>query len=168
MYCATDSGRTDYLIPTSHEGWREFILIDADNSDYDYTFSGITNNMHTFANYRYNPDLKTINRMTITPTGNTSGVKMDDIRAYTAVDAPAKNPSVTVGKNTITFEAEIHSGEYIEFYPETGKAYLNYYTSTYTDYQKMYRYYRDLNCQPNDPGTTNISNKVKYVKYIPQ
>ena len=133
MYCATDSGRTDYLIPTSHEGWREFILIDADNSDYDYTFSGITNNMHTFANYRYNPDLKTINRMTITPTGNTSGVKMDDIRAYTAVDAPAKNPTVTIGKTTITFEAEIHSGEYIEFYPETGKAYLNYYTSTYNE-----------------------------------
>ena len=43
---------------------------------------------------------------------------------------------------------------------------LDYYTSSYTDYQKIYKYYRDLNYQTNDPGTgSNISNKVTYVKY---
>ena len=43
---------------------------------------------------------------------------------------------------------------------------LDYYTSTYTDYQKIYKYYRDVNYSATDPGnSSNISNKVKYVKY---
>ena len=43
---------------------------------------------------------------------------------------------------------------------------LPYYTSTYTDYVKTYRYYRDLSYQSTDPGNgSDISNKVKYVKY---
>lgn len=44
---------------------------------------------------------------------------------------------------------------------------LDYYTSSYTDYQKIYRYYRDLQYQTTDPGNgSNISNKVKYVRYL--
>lgn len=46
---------------------------------------------------------------------------------------------------------------------------LEYYTSTYTDSIKYYKYYRNLNYQPTDPGTggngVTVSNKVTYVKY---
>ena len=43
---------------------------------------------------------------------------------------------------------------------------LNYYTSTYTDYVKTYKYYRDMQYQHTDPGNgSNITNKVVYVKY---
>ena len=43
---------------------------------------------------------------------------------------------------------------------------FDYYTSYYTDYQKIYKYYRDVSYSTTDPGTgSNISNKVKYVKY---
>lgn len=43
---------------------------------------------------------------------------------------------------------------------------LEYFTSTYTDYQKWYKYYRDINYSTTDPGNgSNISNKVKYVKW---
>ena len=45
---------------------------------------------------------------------------------------------------------------------------LDYYTSTYTDYQKIYKYYRDLNYQSTKPGGNNISNLTTYVKYQPQ
>ena len=48
---------------------------------------------------------------------------------------------------------------------------LTYYKSTYTDYQKIYKYYRDLNYQSTDPGSggdgITITNKVTYVKYRP-
>ena len=41
-----------------------------------------------------------------------------------------------------------------------------YSRSSYTDYQMIYRYYRDLSYQGSDPGSgANITNKVKYVKY---
>ncbi len=46
---------------------------------------------------------------------------------------------------------------------------FEYFTSTYTDYQMIYKYYRDLNYQATDPGSGSngitVSNKVTYVKY---
>ncbi len=42
---------------------------------------------------------------------------------------------------------------------------FQYHTSVYTDYMKMYRYYRDLQYQPSVPSGDHISNIVKYVKY---
>ena len=43
---------------------------------------------------------------------------------------------------------------------------FDYYTSSYTDYQKIYKYYRNVNYSATEPGTgSSISNKVKYVKY---
>lgn len=43
---------------------------------------------------------------------------------------------------------------------------LDYYTSSYTDYQKIYKYYRNVSYSTTDPGNgSSISNKVKYVKY---
>ena len=42
---------------------------------------------------------------------------------------------------------------------------LPYYTSTYTDYVKTYKYYRNVSYSLTEPSGSNISNKVKYVKY---
>lgn len=46
---------------------------------------------------------------------------------------------------------------------------FNRMKSTYTDYQKIYKYYRDLNYQTADPGSGSngitVSNKTVYVKY---
>jgi len=40
------------------------------------------------------------------------------------------------------------------------------FNSPYTDYQKIFKYYRNINYTSTDPGTgSNITNKVKYVKY---
>ena len=47
------------------------------------------------------------------------------------MDAPVKNPSLTIGDGTITFDAEVHSSDYIEYYPDENKAYLNYYTNLF-------------------------------------
>ena len=40
-----------------------------------------------------------------------------------------------------------------------------YNTSDYTDYTKMYRYYRDLQYQSSYPSGSGVSDIVKYVKY---
>ena len=58
---------------------------------------------------------------------------MDDIRACKTIDAPVKNPSVTIGDTKITFNTELHSGEFVEYYPETGKAYQTYYDYTFNN-----------------------------------
>ena len=139
---ASEKGRTDYYIPPSHTGWREFILIDADNADHPGSdFSNLSYTWNVYETYRANPDRKQINTVHIGVAGNVSGVKIDDLRACKAVDTPVKNPSVTIGGSTITFECEIHSTEFIEFYPETGKAYLNYYTDFYKEDGVTHDYY---------------------------
>ena len=43
---------------------------------------------------------------------------------------------------------------------------FNYYNSTYTDYQKIYKYYREINYAAANPGSgSSISNLTTYVKY---
>jgi uncharacterized repeat protein (TIGR02543 family) len=43
---------------------------------------------------------------------------------------------------------------------------LEYFTSTKTIYQKYYKFYKDVSYSATDPGNgSNISNKIKYVKW---
>lgn len=132
---STEEGRNDYLIPLNFTGWREFILADADNADYgNYAFNG-TSHVGTlnYATFRAVPDMSKVNSFTIQLCGDCKGVKIEDIRACTTIDAPVKNPSVTIGDTKITFNTELHSGEFVEYYPETGKAYHTYYEYTYNE-----------------------------------
>ena len=131
-----DAYRIDYLIPLNFTGWREVILMDNDNGDYGkFSFSNtiipLSQNPTDYYTYRYELDLGSIRYATITTTGDVTGVKMDDILAYTPSASPAKNIKVTIGGNTITFDTTLKSGEYLEYYPEENKAY-HYYYDDYT------------------------------------
>ncbi|MBE6701214.1 MAG: S-layer homology domain-containing protein [Ruminococcaceae bacterium] len=110
-----------YVVPTNFTGWREFIIMDSDPTYGKYNFSGLGTPRDSLTSF------SSITKVTITTTGDCAGVKIDDLRAYTIVNAPVKNPSITIGGKTITFNTELDSSEYIEYYPDTNKAYLNYY-----------------------------------------
>lgn len=140
LYSSAAGGRADYFVPTSHTGWKEFVLMEVDNNDYTgYSFSGIETIWSNWETYGATISHKDIYKVKVTTSGTVTGAMMDDILACTHVDAPATNPSVTIGGSTITFydtnytDVKIHSGEYIEYYPEYHKAYLNYYEKTYDD-----------------------------------
>ncbi len=123
------NNRIDYFIPLNFTGERDIILMDSDNADFDgYSFSNIkSDNSTDYATFRNEFKLETSKYVTISTTGDVSGVTMDDIRVCSAIDTPAQNPSVTIGSNTITFNVTLKSGEYIEYYPDENKAYINYY-----------------------------------------
>ncbi|MBE6651375.1 MAG: S-layer homology domain-containing protein [Ruminococcaceae bacterium] len=124
----SEAGRLDFFIPTHFTGTREFILIDMDNADYDgYTFSGISISQTNYEAYRNSFFYANANSVKVTLAGDCTGVKIDDLRACTVAPAPATNPSVTIGGSTITFKTTVRSGEYIEYFPELGKAYLHSY-----------------------------------------
>lgn len=124
----SEVGRLDFFLPTSHTGWREFILIDADNADYDgYEFAGDYITSVHYATFRNGYDFTTANSVTVNVAGNCTGVMIDDLKAYTLTNSPAVNPSVTINGSTITFKATVRSGEYIEYLPELGKAYHHSY-----------------------------------------
>lgn len=136
----TDYARTDFLIPLNFSGWKEIILLDSDNADYDgYTFSDIypTSQAHS-ETYRDSLDYSKISNIRIKLSGNCDGVLLDYIKASQPVNATAQSPSVTIGNTTIKFDTELQSGEYIEYYPEDKKAYKNYYEEHYYDTYKKY------------------------------
>jgi hypothetical protein len=58
---------------------------------------------------------------------------IDDLVAYTPADAPVKNPSVTIGGSTLTFNVELHSGDFVEYFPEFNQAYHNYFAPLYDE-----------------------------------
>ena len=127
-----ENGRNDYFIPLSFEGWREITLIEANNDDYEgFSFEGIPTGTVNYNTYRATLEWARVNSVTVSLCGGCAGVKIGNLVATTPVDAPVKNPSLTIGNGTITFNAEVHSSDYIEYYPDENKAYLNYYTNLF-------------------------------------
>lgn len=144
-------GSLHFFIPTSHTGWREFILIDADQGEYEgYEFEGYT--VASMDGYTFRTDFPftELGRITIALCGDCEGVMIDDITAYPMEDTPVEKVTLTVNGTTITFDTSwvetyldstypyyhqdnkyMGSGDYIEYNPELGKAYLHYYEDTY-------------------------------------
>ena len=149
----TGDGRIDYFIPLNFSGEREFILLDADNADFDgYEFSGINSKpMIDYTTYRTNLSASSISTVTISLTGACTGVAIDDIRVTAPVSAPALNPTVSVGDSSVTFNTTLQSGDYLEYIPEENKAYKHYY--------KSYSY-------TNSSGGTSTLTYQKYTEEI--
>lgn len=122
----SEVGRLDFFIPTDFTGTREFILMDMDNADFDgHNFMNI--NGINYGIYRSSFYYTGVNSVQVYLSGDCTGVKIDDLRACTPVNAPAVNPSITLGGKTMTFNTTVRSGEYIEYFPELNKAYKHSY-----------------------------------------
>ena len=123
-----ENGRSDYFIDLSFVGWREVILLDADNAEYDfekYNFKGIGTIGMQYATYRITTSYKAIDSVYVRTVGETGyTARLGELTAYTHTDAPIKNPTITVGSSKMTFNCEMKSGEYLEYDPLTNKAIL--------------------------------------------
>ncbi|MBR5460022.1 MAG: hypothetical protein IKV53_04070, partial [Clostridia bacterium] len=123
-----ENGRSDYFIDLSFDGWREVILLDADNAEYDfekYNFKGIGTIGMQYATYRITTSYKAIDSVYVRTVGETGyTARLGELTAYTHTDAPIKNPTITVGSSKMTFNCEMKSGEYLEYDPLTNKAIL--------------------------------------------
>ncbi len=121
----SEKGRMDYFVPLNFEGWKEIVLAEANNDDFEgYEFEFDKNRDKS---YRANADFSQINDIQLAVCGECDGVRIGSFKAYVPENATAKNPTVTIGDTSITFDAELRSSDYIEYYPEFNKAYLNYY-----------------------------------------
>ncbi len=129
-------GHADYFITTSHTGWKEFVLGEVDNGEYTVTghsFAQADTSWANYPTYHNSADFTRISRVQIGVSGDVSGVKIDDIKAYKVFDAPVKNPTVKIGSSTMTFETVMNSGDFIEYYPDENKAYHTYYDESYDE-----------------------------------
>ena len=121
-------GRSDHFIDLNFEGWRDFILLDFDNAEYDtekYVFDGISTTYSSYDTYRFCPNHFTFKTVALRLTGETAeNAVFGDLISYPQAPAPIKNPTVKVGDTTFTFNCALHGGDYVEYDPETDKAIL--------------------------------------------
>ena len=124
----TSRGRIDYFIDLNYEGWREYTVLDADNCEYDiskYSFANIQNVAGAWETIRETPTYRSIGEIGIRTCGSTAkNAQISSIYGYKHIKAVVENPTVTVGSSSITFNTTIEGGNYIEYFPETNKAFL--------------------------------------------
>ncbi len=113
--CASNSefGYGLYIIETDFEGWRDFVLCEADNGDRPDL--GFDQNEHFYPIYRSGLQTGRMVKVELESKGDVGGVLMSSVKACRQVYNVIKNPTVTIGKETVKFECELMSTDFIEW-----------------------------------------------------
>ncbi|MBR5460011.1 MAG: hypothetical protein IKV53_04015 [Clostridia bacterium] len=102
-----------YLIDTDFDGWREFILLEADNGDRpDLPFE---KGLHMYPVYRSGLNMDRVSSVELLTDGDVEGVYVSSLTACQQVYNVVKNPTVTIGNETVMFECELMSTDFIEW-----------------------------------------------------
>ena len=115
----SEQGYAIYIIDTDFEGWRDFVLVEADNGE--RLELGFESEYHKYAIYRSGLKHERSSRIFVETTGDMTGVKMSDIVAVEHTFEVLKNPTVTVNDTSLTFRCELMSTDFIEYDGETAK-----------------------------------------------
>ena len=111
LRCASNSehGYSLYMIDTNFDGWRDFVLCEVDNGD------GFTEGERKYPTYRTGIHIHRMTKIELHSEGDIDGVMMSSIKACRQVYNVIKNPSVTIGNETVKFECELKSTDFIEW-----------------------------------------------------
>lgn len=113
--CGSNSefGYGEYIIDINFRGWREFILLEADNGE--RRDHGFEKNEGLYATYRSGLNNDRTSRLSVHTEGDMEGVKMSSVTACDHTYEVLKNPTVKIGDMSIMFECELMSSDFIEF-----------------------------------------------------
>ena len=102
-----------YVIDTDFEGWRDFVLLEADNGEREEL--PFEKGWRMYKIYRSGLNMDRITSVELVTAGDTEGVYMSSVNACRQVYNVIKSPSVTVGDETVTFDCELMSSDLIEW-----------------------------------------------------
>lgn len=121
LQCGTNSekGYALYVIDTDFEGWRDFVLMEADNGERPEL--QLEENRGFYQIYRSGFNHERVTDIFVETVGDMTGVKMSDIVAVNHTYEILKNPTVKIGDSSVTFDCELMSTDFIEFDGETAK-----------------------------------------------
>jgi len=109
----SEKGYGIYIIDTDFTGWRDFVLLEADNGDrQDLPFE---DGWHQYRVYRSGLNMDRINSVELRVAGDVEGVRMSNVTACQQVYDVIKNPTVKIGDETVMFECELKSTDFIEW-----------------------------------------------------
>ncbi len=126
-------GIINYLVELNFDGWKDVVLVDSDNGDYDYNKYTFSENQWTYNHIRTIPNYADITNVNIATCGTGNKAQISDIMVYKQSEAPLKNPTLTVGSSSVTFNTTLKGGEYIEYDPVTGKTQVFHADQTISD-----------------------------------
>jgi len=108
-----------YTIDTDFEGWRDFVLLEADNGDRpDLVFE---KGLHDYPVFRVGLKCERMCCCGVEVDGDVEGVLMSSVTACRQVYNVVKNPTVTIGREKVMFECEVMSSDFIEWDGKTAK-----------------------------------------------
>lgn len=114
----------DFYIDLDFNGWREFVLLETDNGE--YKAEPFEEGTHFYFTYRHGLNHSNISAVRIDMRGDTAGVRMSSLIAYEHTYDMLKNPTVSIGDTSVTFECELKSTDYIEFDGKEARVYDRY------------------------------------------
>lgn len=106
-------GFAKYIIDTDFEGWREFVMVEDNSIERDELH--LNDNEHWRLIYAGAYIAQQTQSVGIQLSGDTEGVVISDVYAVPQMYDVIKNPTVEINGQTLTFECEVPSGEFIEF-----------------------------------------------------
>ncbi len=121
-YAATNSehGYGLYIIETDFEGWREFVLLEADNGDRPDLKLDLAK-PSVYAIYRSGLSMNRMTQIELVYSGDIEGVQMSSVTACRQTYNVLKNPTVKIGDESVMFECELMSTDFIEYDGKTAK-----------------------------------------------
>ncbi len=156
-YSAYDNGSTKRDVSNAHAGWVYW------HWAYNAKYASVTNRTISSRKGSFNAD------------GSSGGYAYQYFYAMASpVDCPYLDKYYCCSRNERSYNCASIINSFASSNDKTSSTSglnnnrffrFEYFTSSYTDYQKIYQYYRDLNYQDTEPSGSNISNKVKYVMY---
>lgn len=108
-----EGGVAKYIIDTDFTGWREFLMVE-DNS-IERSDLHLNDKEHFRLIYANSYVAKETRSVGIQLEGDTEGVIMSDVFAVPEVYDVIKNPTIEINGQTLMFECEVPSSEFIEF-----------------------------------------------------
>ena len=115
-----------YYIDTDFKGWREFVLLEADNGD-RHGENPFEEGLHMYPVFRSGLNMERVSSIELLHMGDVEGVRMSSVTACRQVYNVVKNPTVTIGDETLMFECEIKSTDFIEWDGKRAKVIDRYF-----------------------------------------
>ncbi len=116
---ASEFGYGLYIIETDFKGWREFVLLEADNGDRPDL--GFDKKERHYPIYRSGLNMDKLTKVELEVDGDVEGVRMSSVTACRQTYNVLKNPTVKIGDESVMFECELMSTDFIEYDGKTAK-----------------------------------------------
>lgn len=115
----SEHGYGIYIVDTDFEGWRDFVLLEADNGE--RLELGLENNHGFYAIGRSGHNMDRLTSIELLTSGDVEDVYVSSVTACRQVYNVVKNPTVKIGEEKVMFECELMSTDFIEWDGTTAK-----------------------------------------------